>query len=129
MTRPNGIGFSPDEKTLYVAQSDPKAAIWRAFPVNADGTLGASRILYDATSMVGKHKGLPDGMAVDEKGNIFATGPGGVLVFAADGTLLGRIDTREATANCTFGGDGSTLFIAADMYLCKIDTTTRGLRR
>jgi gluconolactonase len=127
MTAPNGIGFAPDEKTLYVAQSDPKQAIWRAFSVEADGTLGKSRVFYDATQWVGRRKGLPDGMAVDVHGNLFATGPGGVLVFAPTGKLLGRIDTREQTANCKFGEQGSTLFIAADSYICRVRTTTRGL--
>ena len=98
MTRPNGIAFSPDEKTLYVAQSDPEAAIWMAFDVKADGTLGKGRVFFDATAWVkeGK-KGLPDGMKVDAAGNLFATGPGGVHVFAPDGTLLGTLDTGEAT--------------------------------
>ena len=128
MTRPNGIAFSPDEKTLYVAQSDPKAAVWRAFAVRPDGTLGASRTLYDATRWVGRRPGLPDGMAVDEHGNIWATAPGGVLVLSPAGKLLGRISTGEKTANCTFGEDGSTLFLTADMYLCRVRTTTRGIR-
>ena len=127
MTRPNGIAFSPDEKTLYVAQSDPKAALWKAFPVKDDGTLGESRILYDVTSMVGRHRGLPDGMKVDQKGNIWATGPGGVHVLTPEGTPLGRIDTGEATANCGFGNDGSTLYLTADMYLCRIQTKVKGL--
>ena len=127
MTRPNGIGFSPDEKTLYVAQSDPKAAVWRAFDVNPDGTIGGGRVFFDATSWVGKYKGLPDGLTVDTAGNIFATGPGGVNVLAPDGTFLGRINPGEATANCTFGNDGSTLYITADMYLCRIQTRTKGL--
>ncbi|MEM7384644.1 MAG: SMP-30/gluconolactonase/LRE family protein [Verrucomicrobiota bacterium] len=127
MTRPNGIAFSPDEKTLYVAQSDPKAALWKAFPVKGDGTLGESRILADATSMVGKHKGLPDGLKVDRKGIIYATGPGGVHILAPDGKALGRIDTLEATANCGWGDDGSTLYITADMYLCRIKTKAKGL--
>ena len=61
--------------------------------------------------------GLPDGLKVDAKGTIFATGPGGVHVMLPDGTLLGRIDTGEATANCAWGDDGSTLYITADMYL------------
>jgi gluconolactonase len=126
MTRPNGIAFSPDEKTLYVAQSDPKAAIWMAFPVKEDGTLGRGRIFKDVTPLVDKMPGLPDGMKVDRQGNLFATGPGGVHILAADGTLLGRIDTGEATANCAWGDDGSTLYITADMYLCRIRTRTRG---
>jgi gluconolactonase len=129
MTRPNGLAFSPDEKTLYVAQSDPDAAIWKAFPVQADGTLGNSRVFFDATSMAksGTMKGLPDGLKVDRDGNLWATGPGGVLIFAPDGTLLGRIDTGEATANCAFGGsDGSDLYITADMYLCRVRTTAHG---
>lgn len=127
MTRPNGIAFSPDEKTLYVAQSDPKAALWKAFPVKEDGTLGDSRVLYDATSLVGKLPGLPDGLKVDQQGNLWATGPGGVHIFSPDGTALGRIDTGEATANCGWGGDGSVLYITADMYLCRIQTKVTGL--
>ena len=126
MTRPNGIGISPDQKTLYVAQSDPKAAIWKAFPIKSDGTLGASRLLHDATDAVGKLPGLPDGMAIDVKGNLFATGPGGVYVFNPQGKLLGRLSTGERTANCSFGGDGSTLFIAADAHICRIRTNTKG---
>jgi gluconolactonase len=126
MTRPNGIGFSPDEKTLYVAQSDPAAALWKAFPVKDDGTLGASRVLRDVTDWVKTKPGLPDGFKVDQHGNLFATAPGGVQVFAADGTHLGGIDTGERTANCAWGDDGSTLYITADMYLCRIKTTTKG---
>ena len=127
MTRPNGIAFSPDEKILYVAQSDPKAALWKAFPVQDDGTLGNSRVFYDATSVVGKLPGLPDGLKVDKKWNLWATGPGGVHIFAADGTPLGRIETGEATANCGWGDDGTVLYITADMYLCRIQTKVTGL--
>ena len=126
MSRPNGIAFSPDEKTLYVANSDPKRAVWMAYPVNADGTLGAGKVFADVTEMVGKHKGLPDGLKVDRQGNLFATGPGGVHIYAPDGKLLGRIETGEATANCAWGDDGSTLYITADMWLCRVKTKTRG---
>jgi len=127
MTRPNGIAFSPDEKTLYVAQSDPAKPVWMAFEVKSDGTLGKSRVFADATAAVkaGK-KGLPDGMKVDRDGHLFATGPGGLLVFAPDGTHLGTLATGEATANCCFGDDGTTLYITADMYLCRVKTTTKG---
>ena len=127
MTFPNGIAFSPDEKTLYVANSDPALAIWKAFPVKADGTLGEGKVFADVTKLVkaGK-KGLPDGMKVDGAGNLFASGPGGILVFAADGTHLGTFDTGEATANCGWGDDGSTLYITADMYLARVRLTTKG---
>ena len=129
MTRPNGIGFSPDEKTLYVAQSDPDRAVWMAFDVKEDGTIARGRVFHDATEHVkaGKLKGLPDGLKVDKAGNLFATGPGGVNVFSPDGTLLGRIDPGEATANCCFAEDGSVLYLTADMYLCRIRTQTKGV--
>ena len=129
MTRPNGIAFSPDEKTLYVAQSDPKRAVWMAFDIKDDGTIGAGRVFYDATRHMGDKtlKGLPDGLKVDVSGNVFATGPGGVNVFAPDGTLLGRINPGVPTANCGFAEDGSILYLTADMFLCRIKTKTKGL--
>ena len=129
MSRPNGIGLSPDGKTLYVANSDPKAAVWKAFAVNEDGSLGESRVFYDATASAGSMKGLPDGLAVDAEGRVWGTGPGGVWVFTAEGRPLGRIETGEATSNCCFGGeDGSTLFVTADMYVARIATKTRAAR-
>jgi gluconolactonase len=128
MTRPNGIGFSPDEKTLYVAQSDPEKAVWMAFDVKPDGTLGPGRVFFDATPWVKqKLPGLPDGLKVDKKGNLFATGPGGVNVFAPDGTFLGRINTGVPTSNCRFGGDGSVLYVTANQWLCRIRTGTKGM--
>jgi gluconolactonase len=127
MTRPNGLAFSPDEKTLYVAQSDPEKAIWMSYPVQGDGTLGTGRIFKDVTELVKqKLPGLPDGMKVDQHGNLFATGPGGVHVMAPDGTLLGRIDTGERTSNCAWGDDGSTLYMTADHFLVRIKTKTKG---
>ncbi len=129
MTRPNGIAFSPDEKILYVAQSDSKRAVWMAFDVKDDGAIARGRVFYDATRFVGnkKLKGAPDGMKVDRSGNLFATGPGGVNVFSPDGTLLGRINPGVPTANCAFAEDGSVLYLTADMYLCRIKTKTKGL--
>jgi gluconolactonase len=127
MTRPNGIAFSPDEKTLYVAQSDPEKAVWMAFDVKADGTIGKGRVFFDATSWAkaGK-KGLPDGMDVDQNGNLFATGPGGVHVFAPDGTHLGTLDTGEPTGNVCWGDNGSTLYICANTYLVRIKLNAKG---
>ena len=127
MTRPNGLAFSPDEKRLYVAQSDSKAAIWRVFDVKADGTLENSRVLFDATSMTKTLKGLPDGLKIDVDGNLWATGPGGVLVISPEGKHLGTINTGQATANCAFGDDGRTLYMTADMYLMRVRLKTKGM--
>lgn len=127
LTFPNGIGLSPDERTLYVANSDPKKAIWMAYDIARDGTLGKGRVFFDATPRVGSGKGLPDGLKLDSRGNLFATGPGGVWVFSPGGEPLGLLNTGEATANCGWGDDGSTLYITADAYLCRVRTTTRGL--
>ena len=127
--RPNGIALSPDQKWLYVAQSFPKAANWRKFPVKEDGTIGKGEVFHDATNLVGKLPGLPDGMVVDASGNIWATGPGGVYVFSPKGKLLGRLLTGQRTANCTFGGDGSELYITADMFLCRVKTSSQGLTK
>ncbi len=126
-SRPNGIAFSPDEQTLYVANSDPERAIWMAYEVLPNGAITNGRVFFDATPLVEQGlTGLPDGLKIDQHGNLFATGPGGVLIFAPDGTHLGTINTTQATSNCAFGDDGSTLYITADMYLLRIRLNTKG---
>lgn len=127
ITRPNGIAFSPDEKKLYVASSDPDKAIWMVYDVKADGTIANGKVFFDATAWAKEKKpGLPDGMKVDKDGNLFATGPGGLHVFASDGTLLGTFDTGVPTANCNFGDDGSTLYITANTALLRVKLNTKG---
>ena len=127
LTRPNGIAFSPDEQTLYVANSDPNEPIWVAYDVLDSGLLANRRVFFDAAHLMSEgRRGLPDGLKVDERGNLFATGPGGVLVFSPDGTHLGTLLTGQATSNCAFGEDGSVLFITADMYLLRVQLTTSG---
>lgn len=121
LSRPNGIGFSPDGKTLYVANSDPESAVWMAYDVKDDGNIENGRIFYDATEQAKSEEGLPDGMAVHADGYVFATGPGGVWVFNPDGTHLGTIKTGEATANCTFNANQTILYITADMYLLRLN--------
>jgi gluconolactonase len=128
LTLPNGLAFSPDEKTLYVAQSDPKKAVWFAFPVKSDGTLGDAHVLADATHWTAKPQGMPDGLKIDRYGNLFATGPGGVNVISPEGVLLGRIHTERTAANCTFDGEGSTLYITATDCLYRIRTKTQAGR-
>ncbi|HMV48094.1 MAG TPA: SMP-30/gluconolactonase/LRE family protein [Blastocatellia bacterium] len=127
ITRPNGIAFSPDEKKLYVASSDPDKAIWMVYDVTADGTLANGKVFFDATAWAKeKRPGLPDGMKVDKDGNVFATGPGGVHVFAPDGTHLGTFETGVPTANVAFGDDGSTLYITANTAVIRIKLNTKG---
>jgi gluconolactonase len=124
---PNGIALSPDERTLYVANSDAERAIWMAYDVADDGSVANGRVLFDATPLVREgRKGLPDGLAVDADGNLFATGPGGVLVLTPDGRHLGTIETGTAAANCAFGDEGSTLYITAHMRLVRIRLATKG---
>jgi gluconolactonase len=124
---PNGLAFSPDERTLYVAQSDRDRPIWMAYPVNPDGTIGAGKLLADASAASKSGKpGAPDGLKVDVKGNLFATGPGGVWVIAPDGTHLGTIETGVPTANAAWGDDGSVLYITANDKLYRVKTSTKG---
>ena len=126
MSRPNGIGFSPDHQTLYVANSDRSDPVWRAFPLKADGNVGKPETFFDASKDDRIPRGGGDGLKVDRHGNVFATGPGGVLVLSPAGKLLGRIVTGERIANVGWGNDGSVLYLTSDMYLCRIQTKTRG---
>ena len=124
---PNGLAFSPDYKTLYVANSQKERPIWKAFAVNADGSLGTSRVFADASKLYREGDGVPDGLKVDLMGHVFATGPGGVLIYTSDGTLLGRIVTGVPTANVAWGEDGSTLFITANHRVLRVPTRTQGM--
>jgi len=126
LRRPNGLAFSPDESILYVAQSDGDAPVIMAYPVSGDESLGAGRVLFDASPYREGRSGLPDGLKVDESGNLWATGPGGVYVLTPSGELLGILATGEATSNCAWGGDGSKLYITADTYVLRIQTRTKG---
>ena len=128
LTFPNGLVFSPDAKTLYVAVSDPKRAVIMAYDVTADQKLARGRLFADMTSMVGNaNPGLPDGLVVDERGNIWSTGPGGVHVFTPAGKRLGILRTGTGIANLAFGGpDGRTLFLTSHNMLVSIPTKVRG---
>ena len=118
---PNGLAFSPDESVLYIDDSARKHI--RALDVRPDGTLTGSRVLLD---MASDDPGVPDGLKVDVRGNIFCTGPGGTWVCRADGTLLGRIISPELPANLAWGEDGSILYLTARTSVYRMPTKTRG---
>lgn len=124
MTFPNGLGLSPDERTLYVANSDPKQPIWNAYSLDEKGFVTGKREFASAADLTGP--GLPDGLKVAADGHIFATGPGGVLVYAPDGTRLGRIETGMAIANCAFGNDGYMLYLASDEFIARVPVLVPG---
>ena len=122
-TRPNGIALSPDERTLYVANSDADDKVWYAYDLGEDG-LSNQRVFYDVNDQTAP--GAADGMTVDLAGHIFATGPGGVWIFAPDGTHLGTIQLEEVVANAAWGDDGRTLYMTASTGLYRIRLTTEG---
>jgi gluconolactonase len=128
LSAPNGIAFSPDERTLYVSNADRERLVWLAFPVKADGRLGPSRLLYDGTRSMAGRPGVADGMKVDIHGNIFAAGPGGVYVFDPDGGLLGWFDIGGNVGNVAWGEAGSTLFITANAAVYRVRLSTRAAR-
>ena len=121
---PNGLAFSPDERTLYVANTRWTAYI-HAFELDAAGKVLRRRIFADMSS--DEPDGVPDGMKVDVEGRVYCTGPGGTWVFAADGRRLGIIRTPEIPANLAFGGpDLKTLFFTARTSIYTLRVTTPG---
>lgn len=127
LTAPNGLAFSPDEKYLYVANTGPVQKLWMRFEVKPDGTLGDSKIFYDATGH--KDEGVPDGMKLDREGNLYATGPGGIWVFSAAGEHLGTIRPPQLPANCNWGdADGKTLYMTAGTAIYRIRLKVEGIR-
>ena len=123
-TRPNGIALSPDEQTLYVANSDAENMVWMAYDLDDEGASNG-RVFYDVNDQTAA--GAADGMKVDRAGNLFATGPGGVWIIAPDGTHLGTISTGEVTANVAWGDDGRTLYMTASTGLYRVRLSTEGV--
>jgi gluconolactonase len=126
---PNGVALSPDESTLYVSNSDKAMPIIRAYKLGADGMPQSSSLFFDMKSlMTPGAKGLPDGIKVDVDGNLFAAGPGGIVVLSKEGKLLGLINvTGRAEPNCAFAEDGSTLIICATDIVARVKLKTRGV--
>lgn len=118
---PNGIALSPDERTLYVAVSDSEKPKIVKYAKNDAGKFGDPQLWFDAKPFQNQGlPGLPDGMVVADSGHVFATGPGGVFILSPDGKALGQINTGRASANCTFGDDGKTLYITAGDILLRV---------
>jgi gluconolactonase len=126
LTRPNGIAISPDQKTLYIANSDEKHKVWMQYEIAVDGSVKNGRVFYDVTAE--KEDGLPDGMKLDSQGNLYCTGPGGIWVFSPDGKHLGTIKPPETPANCNWGDDGKSLYITARTGLYRIKLAASGER-
>ncbi len=123
---PNGIAFSPDEKKLYVSDVDPKRSAWWVYDVKEDGTVTNGRIFFDATRWRKDPFFGPDGLKVDKNGNLFGARPGGISIFAPDGTHLGNIEIGGPTSNLNWGNDGSVLYITGGSSIYRIKTSTRG---
>jgi gluconolactonase len=119
LSRPNGIAFSPDQSILYVANSDgANQPVVMAYDVQPDGGLANARVFFESWG---------DGMAVDQQGNVYVTGPGGgVLIINADGEHLGTLVTGQRVSNAAFGDDGSTLYITANTNLLRVRLSVTG---
>jgi gluconolactonase len=125
LPRPNGIAFSPDEEYLYVNNSEPKK-LWMRYKVNADGTLTEAKLFFDASS--DSRAGAPDGMKVDQSGNVYSAGPGGVWIFSPEGKHLGTLDIPERVGNVAWGGaDHKTLYVAASSSIYRITLKNPGV--
>jgi gluconolactonase len=122
--RPNGIGFSPDFRTMYVSNTEATRKVVMAYDVTADGGVASGRVFADGTADTAP--GLPDGLKVDTRGNVYATMPGGIWVIAPDGRHLGTIRAPEVAANCAWGDDGRTLYITAETSVYRIRLNAAG---
>jgi len=125
LVSPNGLAFAPGEKYLYVNESQKKRIT--RFDVQTDDTIANPHVFIDMTS--DPAPGVPDGMKVDKKGNVYCTGPGGLWIMSPDGKHIGTILTPLRLTNLTFGGaDGKTLYITSFAALYRIQLKAEGLR-
>ncbi len=119
ISRPNGIAFFPGEKRLLVASSDSDKPNWYVWDVDGD-KLTNGKIFFSAAGHDKSWRGLPDGLRIDSKGNVYATGPGGVYFFNSEGKKLGMLKLDNATSNCALSGDEKTLYVTNDMYVLRV---------
>ena len=124
LPRPNGLAFSPDEKFLYVADSGKK--LWMRYSVQPDGSVTDGSVFLDPSS--DPAKGVPDGLRVDKKGNIWSSGPAGVWIISPAGKHLGTIKVPEVVSNVAWGEkDGKTLYITGSTSIYRIKVKVPGV--
>eukprot|EP01038_Epipyxis_sp_PR26KG_P011105 gene11105-14905_t len=146
---PNGLAFSPDYSKLYVSNSNKRNPYWKVFDITDDGSLTNGKLFYNASSLIheeceseklGKGNsenktdkcnyskiGAPDGLKVDINGNLFASGPGGVLIISPEGNLIGRLRLNKPVSNVAFGEDGR-LYITASDIIARVSVKTKPAR-
>jgi gluconolactonase len=124
---PNGIALSPDEKKLYVSDVNYERSAWLVYDLRADGTVANGRVLASADRWKKPPFSGPDGFKIDRNGNLFGARPGGLSVFAPDGTHLGSIETSMPASNVAWGDDGSTLYVTGRASIYRIRLTTKGI--
>ena len=121
LSRPNGLAFFPGEKKLIIANSDPAKPYWYLYDVGNNDSLQNGKVFYDPLAAMGQGvQGLPDGLKIDTKGNVFATGPGGIWIFDKQGKLLGKIKLSDPASNCALSPDEKTLYVTNDMQVLRI---------
>lgn len=121
LTRPNGIAFFPGGKTILISNSDPAKAYWYAYDLDKNGLFINGRIFYSANAAAKTAAGMPDGLKIDKKGHVFASGPGGIWVFNRAGKLLGKILVNDLVSNCSLSGDEKTLYVTSNHRVLKIE--------
>lgn len=119
LARPNGIAFFPGEKKLLVANSDPRKPNWYVYDVKGDELING-KIFYSAAGYDRKLPGLPDGFKIDKKGNVYATGPGGIYFIDSDGKLLGMYKLPQPTSNIALSADEKTIYITNNMQVLRL---------
>ncbi|SET57076.1 SMP-30/gluconolactonase/LRE family protein [Hymenobacter actinosclerus] len=129
LSRPNGLAFTADGRTLYVSNADSLRPVIMRYDVRPNGRLRNGRVFFDMATLPKVRFGeVPDGLKVDQAGNVYAAGPGGLSILSPTGQLLGTLDPGETVTNCAWGDDGGrTLYLTAGSFLCRIQTQAQGV--
>ncbi|MBA4197401.1 MAG: gluconolactonase [Chitinophaga sp.] len=118
ITKPNGIAFFPGYKKVLISSSDPEKPNWYVYDVEGDALVNG-KIFFSVAGYDKRLHGLPDGLKIDSKGNVYATGPGGLYILNAEGKLLGKLVLNDATSNCSLSKDEKTIYITNNSYVLR----------